>query len=51
MVLVIAVLAVAEASWAFYAAEAGVNLYLFYAVLVVASAIFWVPGVAEKRGA
>jgi len=51
MLLVILVLAVAETGWAYYCAETGVNLFLFYAVLVVASAVFWIPGVAEKRGA
>ncbi len=51
LLVVILVLAVAETGWAYYCAEAGVNLLLFYVVLVAASAVFWIPGVAEKRGA
>jgi hypothetical protein len=49
LLAVILVMAVAETAWAFYCAEAGVNLFLFYAVLVVVSAVFWVPGLAVKR--
>lgn len=49
MIVVIVVLAVAETAWALFAAEMSVNLLLFYAVLVVVSAIFWVPDRADKR--
>ncbi|HVB95077.1 MAG TPA: hypothetical protein VND41_00560 [Nitrososphaerales archaeon] len=49
MVLVILVVAIAETGWALFCAEAGVNLALFYAVLVAASAVFWIPGLAEPR--
>lgn len=49
-VLVIA-LAIAETAWALLCAEADVNIFLFYGVLVAASALFWVPGLAEKPDA
>jgi hypothetical protein len=46
MILVIVVMAVAETAWALYAAETSLDLLLFYAVLVAASAVFFVPGLA-----
>jgi hypothetical protein len=46
-ILVIVVLVIAETAWALFAAETGIDLLLFYAVLVGASAIFFVPGIAE----
>jgi hypothetical protein len=49
MILVILVVAIAETAWALFCAATGVNLLVFYAVLVVASAVFWVPGLAERR--
>jgi hypothetical protein len=51
MILVILIVAIAETAWALFCAATSVNLLVFYAVLVAASAIFWVPGIAEKRGA
>jgi len=51
MLLVILVLAVAETAWALLCAYTGINILVFYAVLVVASAVFWVPGLTEGRGA
>jgi hypothetical protein len=50
LILTILVLAVAETAWALFAAETSVNLLVFYAVLVAASAVFFVPGVAESGG-
>jgi len=47
MILVIPLLAIAETAWALVCAEASLNLVLFYVVLVAASAVFFVPGVAE----
>ncbi len=44
-------LVMAETAWALFCAAVGVNLALFYAVLVASSAVFWVPGVVEPRGA
>jgi hypothetical protein len=51
MILVILAVAIAETAWALFCAATGVNLLVFYAVLVAASAVFWVPGLTEKRGA
>jgi hypothetical protein len=51
LILVIAALAVAETAWALLCAETGANLLLFYGVLVAASAVLWIPGLTEKRGA
>ena len=50
MILVILVMTGAETAWALAAAETGVTILLFYAVLVAASAVFFVPGLAEGRG-
>jgi len=49
MLLAILVLAVAETAWALVSAYVGINILVFYAVLVMASAIFWIPGLTEKR--
>jgi len=49
LILVILMAAVAETAWALFCAETGVNLFVFYAVLVAVSAVFWVPDRAEKR--
>src|SRR6267143_3022879 len=51
MPVVILVLAVAETAWALLCAYTGINILVFYAVLVVASAVFYVPGLTESRGA
>ncbi len=50
LVTVILVMVVAETAWALYCAEADFNLFGFYIVLVIASVVFWVPGLTEKRG-
>jgi hypothetical protein len=50
LIIIVVVMAAVEVAWALYCAVTGANLFLFYAVLVVASVVFWVPGVAEKRG-
>lgn len=49
IILVAVVMAVAETAWALFCAVAQVNLALFYAVLVAASTVFWIPGLAEPR--
>jgi hypothetical protein len=49
VILVIVVMAAAETAWALYVAVASVNLLLFYAVLIAASVVFFVPGVAQAR--
>lgn len=49
MIPVILVLAVAETAWALLCAVTNFNLALFYVGLVAASAVFFIPGVAEKR--
>jgi hypothetical protein len=48
LILVILVMAVAETAWALFCAETGVNLFVFYAVLVAVSAVFWLPDPAER---
>ncbi len=48
LIPVILVMAVAETAWALFCAETGVNLFLFYGVLVAVSAVFWIPDRAEK---
>lgn len=50
LVTVILVMVVAETAWALYCAETSFNLLGFYVVLVVASVVFWVPGLTDKRG-
>ena len=50
MILVVAALTALETAWALFCAEASVNLVLFYVVLVAASAVFFVPGIAYKGG-
>lgn len=49
LILVILLMAVAETAWALFCAATGVNLFVFYAVLVAVSAVFWIPDQAEKR--
>lgn len=49
MIPVILIMVVAETAWALFSAETGVNLFVFYAVLVAVSAVFWIPDPAEKR--
>ena len=51
MLPVILVLAVGETSWALLCAYVGVDILIFYGVLVVVSAVFWIPGLTEKRAA
>jgi hypothetical protein len=46
-IVIIVVLAVVELAWALYAAATSANLLLFYAVLVVLSVVFFVPGLIE----
>jgi len=48
LILVILMAAVAETAWALFCAETGVNIFVFYAVLVAVSAVFWIPDRAEK---
>jgi len=43
---VIILMAVAESVWALLAAETGLPLLVFYGVVVAASIVFWVPGIA-----
>jgi hypothetical protein len=50
MILAILVVAMAETAWSLFCAATDVNLIVFYGVLVAASAVFWIPGLAEKRG-
>jgi hypothetical protein len=49
-VALITVIAAIEIAWALYAAETSANLLLFYVVLIVLSAIFFVPGLVELDG-
>ena len=49
LLALILVLVVAETAWALFCAETGVNLFLFYVVLVAASTVFWIPGLSESR--
>ncbi|HYW83372.1 MAG TPA: hypothetical protein VFB30_08955 [Spirochaetia bacterium] len=48
MIVVIVTLAVAETAWALFCAEMSVNLWVFYAVLVAVSAVFWIPDRREE---
>jgi hypothetical protein len=48
MTLLIIVLAIAETAWALFCAETSVNLVVFYLVLLATSAVFFIPGIAEK---
>jgi len=47
LILVILALTVAETAWALFCAETSVNLILFYVVLLAASVVFFIPGIAE----
>lgn len=49
LVAVVLVLGVLEVAWALYCSETGANIFLFYGVLIAASAVFWIPGIATKR--
>ena len=49
VILVILVMVLAETAWTLFCAIAGTDLLLYYAVLVAASAVFFIPGLAEKR--
>ena len=49
--LVIFAVAVAETAWALLCAYTGINIFVFYAVLVIASGVFWVPGLTEGHRA
>ena len=51
MLLVILTLVVAETAWALLCAYTGINILVFYTVLVIASAVFWIPGLTETRAA
>jgi hypothetical protein len=51
MILVIVIMVVAETAWALFSAKTGMNLFVFYAVLVAVSAVFWLPDPAKKRTA
>jgi hypothetical protein len=46
-IVIIVVVAVVELVWALYAAATSANLLLFYAVLVVLSVVFFVPGMIK----
>jgi hypothetical protein len=46
MILLILVLAIAETAWALFCAETSVNLVVFYLVLLAASVVFFIPGIA-----
>jgi hypothetical protein len=50
LLTLILLMVVAETAWGLYCAATDANLFLFYAVLVAASVVFWIPGLAEKRG-
>ena len=50
LIIAILLVAIAETLWALFCAAASVNLFVFYAVLVAASAVFWIPGLTENRG-
>jgi len=50
MILLVIFLAIAETAWALFCAATGVNIFVFYGVLVAASAVFWIPGLTEKKG-
>jgi len=49
LIPVILIMAVAETAWALFSAETGVNLVVFYAVLVAVSAVFWIPDRTKER--
>jgi hypothetical protein len=49
LILIVVALTVAETAWALFAEATGVNLFVFYAVLVLASALFWAPGLLQKK--
>jgi hypothetical protein len=51
MLFLILALAVGETSWALLCAYLGVDILVFYAVLVAVSALFWIPGLTETRAA
>jgi hypothetical protein len=48
---VILAMVVAETAWALYCAETSFNLLGFYVVLVLASVVFWIPGLTGRRDA
>lgn len=49
VLVVVAIILAVEIAWALFCAITGVNLFVFYGVLVVASLAFWVPGLLDKR--
>jgi hypothetical protein len=49
MIPLILVLAIVETAWSLFSAVTSLNLALFYVGLVAASAVFFIPGVAQKR--
>lgn len=49
LIAVVLTVGVLEVAWALFCSVKDVNIFVFYAVLIVASLVFWVPGVATKR--
>ncbi len=49
MYVVILVMIVVESAWALLCAVTDTNLFLYFAGLVVASVMFFIPGVAEGK--
>jgi amino acid permease len=47
--IVILVMVVVESTWAVLCAVTGVNLFLYFAGLIAASVVFWVPGLTGQR--
>lgn len=48
LLAVIIILTIAETGWALFSAETSVNLFLYFAGLVAASVVFWVPGIVQE---
>ncbi len=48
LLAVIILLTVVETGWALFCAETSVNLFLYFAGLVAASVVFWIPGVVQE---
>lgn len=44
----IIIVAVLETGWALVAAISGINIFLFYGVLLVASSVFWIPRMTRE---
>lgn len=48
--IIAVVLSVGESVWAYYSGVAGVDLLVFYGVLVAASLVLFIPGLIEAKG-